>query len=409
MPLSRRAAHAVIILAGMVTARGSLRAQAQAPAEPKWYERLQFEGDIRPRYDLTYQDQGPGKENEDLRTRVRFRLRLGVTSPVGKHFQAGFRLTSNEGKNPTSGNVTLGHAEEPKTIVLDRAWASWTPGAALTMTAGKFGNPIEKPGAVFRSELVWDEDLSPEGLSETVTLLRSSKGVVRRLAVNLEQWYLLEFAKADDSWMLGGQAVLGLHPGARADLTLTGAYYNYANGPALAQAANSNDQILVSNSVVLEDGTVLEGGKLLKPDPANPFDHFRNEFRLVYGSAALHLDNALGQAGLQLYGEVVRNTAADEEGLGYQAGIGLDRLRPLPGWSLAAAWTHVERESVLSMFSYSDIGRGGTNQQGVVLLAQYRPVRNVTLSARHHIVSPIRPVQPDTPTQRLQVDVTLAF
>lgn len=409
MSLRRCAAHTAIILSGLTTATRSIRAQTPAAPDPKWYDRLRVEGDVRPRYDLTYQDQGPGKEDQDLRTRLRLRFRLGVTAPVGDHFLAGFRLATNEGKNPTSGNVSLGHAEEPKTIVLDHAWATWTPGSGFSMTAGKFANPIEKPGAVFRSELVWDEDLSPEGLGETLTLLRSSGAVVRRLAVNLEQWYLLEFATADDVWMLGGQAVLELRPGARTGLTFTGAYYDYANGPALAQAANANDQLIVSNSVVLKDGTVLEGGTPLKVDPANPFDRFLNEFRLVHGSAALHLDKVLGQAGLQVYGEAVRNTAAAAEGVGYQAGIGLDALRPVRGWSLAAAWTHVERESVLSMLSYSDLGRGGTNQEGVVLQVQYRPVRDVTLSLRHHIVHAIRPVQPDTPIQRLQADVTLAF
>jgi hypothetical protein len=61
------------------------------------------------------------------------------------------------------------------------------------------------------------------------------------------------------------------------------------------------------------------------------------------------------------------------------------------------------------MFSYSDLGRGGTNQEGLVAALQYRPVRGVTLALREHIVSPIRTVQPDTPVNRLQVDASFAF
>ena len=81
----------------------------------------------------------------------------------------------------------------------------------------------------------------------------------------------------------------------------------------------------------------------------------------------------------------------------------------LPGWSVAASWTHLEQEAVLSMFSYSDLGRGGTNLQGVIASVQYRPARNVTFGVREHVVSPIRTVQPNTHTNRLQVDVTFAF
>jgi len=384
-------------------------AAAQTAAEAKWYDRIRFEGDFRPRFDMTHQDMGEGKEDEDLRNRFRFRFRLGASATINQQFAVGFRVASNEGKNPTSGNVTFGSGTAPKTIVLDQVWATWTPNTTLSVTAGKFANPVEKPAAGFRSELVWDEDFAPEGLSETITLRRASKGLVRRVAVHLEQWYLQEYSKASDTWMLGGQALVDLKPSERATLNLAGGYYGYANVGPLAQVANGNDQVNVSNSVVLKDGTVQEGGKLIKPDPANPFDHFASGFGQLHGSAALRVDRIAGEAGLQVYGEVVHNLEADDHGTGYQFGVGLDRMRKLPGWSVAAVWVHLEQEAVLSMFSYSDLGRGGTNQEGLIAAVQYRPVRGVTLALREHIVSPIRTVQPDTPVNRLQADVSFSF
>jgi hypothetical protein len=405
--MTRRAVSLLAVLS-LLPLAGRLVAQ-QAPAEPKWYDRIRFEGDFRPRYDMTYQDMGTGKEDEDLRNRFRFRFRLGATATISKQFTVGFRVASNEGKNPTSGNVTFGSGTAPKTIGLDQVYATWTPNATLSVTAGKFHNPIEKPSAVFRSELVWDEDFAPEGLSQTVTLHKGSKGLVRRVAVNLEQWYLQEYAKSNDTWMLGGQALVDLKPGERTTLNLAGGYYGYTNIGPLAQVANSNDQVNISNSVVLKDGTVAEGGKLIKPTASNPFDHFVSGFGQVHGSVALRVDKVAGEAGLQLYGEVVHNLEADSLATGYQVGVGLDGMRKLPGWGVAAAWVHIEQEAALSMFSYSDLGRGGTNQEGLVAVVQYRPVRNVTLAARDHIVSPIRTVQPDTPINRLQIDVTFAF
>jgi hypothetical protein len=402
--------HTVPVLALLLLLPLAGRALAQqAAAEPKWYDRIRFEGDFRPRFDLTHQDLGEGMENEDLRNRLRFRFRLGASAAINQQFAVGFRVASNEGKNPTSGNVTFGSGTAPKTIVIDRVWATWTPNATLSVTAGKFANPIEKPVAGFRSELVWDEDLAPEGLTQTITLRRASRGMVRRVAVHLEQWYLQEYSRANDSWMLGGQALVDLKPAERATLNLAGGYYGYANVGPLAQVANGNSLVNISNSVVLEDGTTLEGGKLLRPDPANPFDRFASGFGQLHGSASLRLDRFAGEAGLQLYGEVVRNLEADDHGTGYQFGVGLDRIRKLPGWSVAAVWVHIEQEAVLSMFSYSDLGRGGTNLKGLIAAVQYRPVQGVTLALREHIVSPIRTVQPDTPINRLQVDVSFAF
>ena len=55
----RRPAPLFVLLALLLGA-GSLVAQ-QAPAEAKWYDRIRFEGDFRPRFDMTYQDMGQGK------------------------------------------------------------------------------------------------------------------------------------------------------------------------------------------------------------------------------------------------------------------------------------------------------------------------------------------------------------
>ena len=383
-------------------------APAQEPDQSKWYDRLRFEGDFRPRFEYIGQDMDP--EPEDLsRSRLRFRLRFGVTAPINNKLTVGFRLASNEGKNPISGNVTFGDAAVPKTIAIDKAYATWTPNSVLELTVGKFDNPLEGPSAVIASELVWDGDFTPEGLSETITLRRKSEGLVRRIAVAAQQWYLLEDSNESDTWMLGGRALADMKPGERTAITLAAGYYGFSRGRFLARAANSNDQLTVSNSVVLEDGTVVSGGQLIEPSSANPFDHFLNDFGVLDASASLRIDRVVGDAAMQLYGRVIQNAEADSLGSGLQFGAALDRMQKLPGWSVAASWTHLEQEAVLSMLSYSDLGRGGTNLQGLIAGVQYRPAPHVTFALREHIVSPIRTVQPNTQTNRLQIDVAFAF
>jgi hypothetical protein len=401
----RATAHAglvLVALASLVAVR-PLAGQSTEPA--KWYDRIQFNGDLRVRYDGIYQDL---EQDGDLRTRLRFRLRFGVTAPITTNLTAGFRLATNEGGDPTSGNVTLGSSLTSKEIAVDRAFITWAPGKVFSITGGKFASPVFRPAAVIRSEMIFDEDYAPEGLHETFKLVSRKEGLVRGFTVHLAQWYIQEYSKANDVFMLGGQGVLDLKPGERSSLTVAGGYYNYVRGKQLAQSRNSNSQIKVTNSVILRDGTLLEGGQLLKPDPDNPFDRYLYNFEMLNGSVAWQRDRTVGKAALQLYADLVHNAGAAEDRFAYYAGIGLDS-RSTPGWNFSATYTHVEQEAVLSTYSYSDLGLGGSNQKGPILQVQYRPARNVTLSARHHIVTPIKVVASDKVLQRLQVDAAVSF
>lgn len=380
---------------------------AQASPASSWTERLQLRGDFRPQYDLTSQDQGAGKESFDLRTRLRVRLRLELEARLNERLKVGLRLASNEGSNPISQNVALGRAFATKTMALDLAYVDWAPTAAVRLTAGKFPNPLYRAVGGARSQLLWDDDLSPEGLAQTVTPVNRRDGAVRRLAIHLQQWSLQEFAGETDSWMLGGQAVLDLAPRRGTSLTLAGGYYGFANVGRLARAVNTNSLLSVTNGVVLKDGTLVPGGVLLTVDPAKPVDRFAADFGLVHGAMTVGLEKAIGRTDLQLAGESVINLKADDERLAYQLVAGATGF--LPRTMLSLAYVHLERDALLSMFSYSDLGRGGTNQRGWILTVQYRAASPVTFALKEHYVRPIVAVQPNTPTHRLQLEANIAF
>lgn len=402
-----RHAHGAGLLLAVTAGSAPLHGQAATRPAPSWHERIELSGDFRPQFDLIAQDLGAGREAEDLRIRPRFRLRAGLTAKVSDRLTVGLRLASNEGTNPTSNNVALGRALAPRTMALDLAYVDWAVARGVRVTAGKFANPIVRSAAGARSQLLWDDDLMPEGLGQTITPVDRPKATVRRLAFHVQQWYLQEFAAETDSWMLGGQAVLDLAPRSLTTVTLAAGYYGFINGDRLARAANTNSQLQVSNSVILRDGTVRDEGALLLPSAANPFDRFATDFGLVHGVVSLARDRALGTAGLQLSGEAVVNTKADRERLGVQLAAGASGL--LPNLGLTLSWIHVERDALLSMFSYSDLGRGGTNQEGWILTVQHRPMRGVTLALKEHYVRPILAASSSTPTHRLQLDATLAF
>jgi hypothetical protein len=129
----------------------------------------------------------------------------------------------------------------------------WRPGV-LTINAGKFPNPM------FRvDEEVFDDDLSPEGLNETVQLLGEPCGPLDQVKIHAQQWTFQENANAQDGWMFGGQVNPLMHFG---DVQLEGGIgqYWWLNPDSIAQAANTNSVIrgFTTNRVILDSEGDIE-------------------------------------------------------------------------------------------------------------------------------------------------------
>ena len=373
--------------------------------EAKWYDRLRFEGDFRLRHETFLQD------DTASRGRFRIRARIGFTYPISSTLTTGFRLASSEPGSVTSHNVTLTGGLTGKNFNIDRAFLTWSPSSRFTMTGGKFANPLQRPAGLMRTELVFDDEVAPEGLHEQLTLVSSPQGTVRRFAILAEQWILSEVSSESDAWMMGGQGVLDLGFGSRVTTTLTAGFYGFLHGDLLARLRNTNPALFVSNSVVLQDGTILEGGQAITPPSGNLFAAFVNDFEILSASAGISIDSVVGRQPLQLYADVAENTAAADQSTGLWTGVTLGALRRAGDWSASVLYTRVETESVLSMFSYSDLGFGGTNVEGPILTAQFRPVGTLTLSYRHHMTRSVAPTggPSDRRLHRIMLDAGVSF
>jgi hypothetical protein len=211
--------------------------------------------------------------------------------------------------------------------------------------------------------------------------------------------------------MLGGQGVLDLSLGSRVNATLTAGYFGFIHSGLLARLRNTNSALVVSNAVVLQDGTVLGGGEALSPSAANPFLGFVSDFDLLNLSAGVTIERAVGRHPLQLYADLVENTGADDHSTGWWTGLSLGAIRRSGDWSASVLWTRLETDAVLSMYSYSDLGFGGTNVHGPILTAQFRPVGSLTLSYRHHLTRSVVPVGglPDRRLHRIMLDAGVSF
>jgi Putative porin len=137
---------------------------------PDWVSGYKFSGDVRGRFE---QFSGDNSALID-RTRLRYRVRLGVAVNMLENVEAGFRLSSADSKgigsqasagNSVSGNSTMQDNFSKKGIYVDAAYGKWTPinsgGWLLSATVGKMDNPFNF------TPMVFDPDITPEGAALT--------------------------------------------------------------------------------------------------------------------------------------------------------------------------------------------------------------------------------------------------
>lgn len=386
-----------------------------------WLDRFTFAGDMRVRSEGFFQESGP---NAQARVRERIRLRFGATMKISDEVLAGLRLASGDANDPISTNQTLTEEFTRKPISLDQAYITLTPKQSIglgeypwnpiTLTGGKFANPVFRPKAVMNSELIWDDDVTPEGLSETFTLWDSGEGLLRRFQINALQWTMRENARAADAWVFGGQVMGAFQILPKARLTLAAADYFFAKSDFMAQARNTNTALVLTNTVVLRDGTIVKGGFPIAPGTGNKqIKSYLGGFNIINPSVQLDYDTGYPKWPLAVMADLAyNNDAGTNKNWAVWAGASLGATKNPGDWAFSALWGHVETDSVVSFFTYSDFGRsGGTNVEGPFVKIDYMLFPRLTLTAKNHFVSFIdRPKgQSNSMVNRFQLDAVLSF
>ncbi|MBT0962707.1 putative porin [Denitromonas iodatirespirans] len=176
-------------------------------AIPEWVSRIQWEGDVRLRFqsDRYADDNTPaanyanalgvtpgtgvpavsgsgapyvtrnagaaevsdngtaiGNVTDDV-NRWRVRARLGVLARLSNSVSAGVRMATGNTGDRVSTNQTLGQNLNKYTFVLDRAYINYAPFEWLKLSGGRIPNPW------FATDLVWDDDLNFEGVAATAS------------------------------------------------------------------------------------------------------------------------------------------------------------------------------------------------------------------------------------------------
>ncbi len=311
---------------------------APTPSTPSWTDRIKLSGDFRYRHESIDAEFADG-----TRHRNRIRARPAITAEVSESVDVGLGLATG-GEEPTSSNQTLGGAFSKKPINVDLAYFNWrTPLDGLAVTAGKYKNPLYRPGD---SALLWDSDLRPEGANVTF----KSGGWKM---TGLMNW--ITESSGSDSLAFGGQVAWSAPIGEGRNLLIGTGYYDLSD---------------VKNQPVPFDGNP-RGNSV---DAANNY---------VYGYEELEFfgqfDFQLGDRPVQLYANYVQNLDASDYDVGWTVGGHVQFMHGKRPWELGYAYEHLEPDAVFAMFTDSDFIGGGTDGRGHIFYGSYSLTKNIAL------------------------------
>ncbi len=350
------------------------------PETLKWVEKLKFYGDFRYRYENVSRESS-GTE-ADAVNRNRIRVRLGLTAQVNDETTFDMRLATGKSDDPTSTNQNMGDSWTYKGIWLDRAYMTWKPGSVegLSVLLGKLGNPFVTVG---KNQLIWDSDLSMEGIAAQYNLKLSD---ATSLFANAGGFYVrLDDSDTDSISMFGAQGGVTHKFNDDNKLTAGIGYFDYGN--------------LVGETYLLgtsSKGNSYNGGYL--------YDYNLFETFAEYGTKIAGLP-------VSIYGDYVVNTASQvKDDTGWLIGTSINKCKDPGSWEFSYDYRDLERDAVVGTFSDSDFIGGGTDGKGHRFGVTYQLAKNTQAGISYFMNDKYNTTTKDYDNyNRLQLDMMVKF
>jgi len=326
-------------------------------------ERINWFGDMRLRYEMVDRASDNSTANDadgHLDTdRPRIRFRFGAMAHVYKDLDIVLRLSTGGDDASTSGNTTLDGTFGNEAISLNLAYSSWKVMDGLTLQGGKVTNPFMK------SEVIWDNDVNPEGLSE-IFQKTSGDTTLQFIAGQyiVEETDRTNNIDSDDVVLLAWQAQI--HQKTKAGkFKLAIALYDYNHltdqGSAITNQLGSGDG--QRNSQIT--------GTNVNTTNMHIFD-FMGQWSSPLGSkhGSLFYEHAVNTDADAPAGN---NTIAQDLDTAWQLGFkfGDKNVKKSGQWQIKTLYRVVQQDAVFYPLTDSDFHQGGTNAKGIELGAKY--------------------------------------
>ncbi len=349
------------------TATSFLLSTPAVAAEESWTDRLSFKGDVRIRYE------GIDEQFESNRDRMRFRARFGLTAKVQDDLKVVIQLATG-GDNPVSTNQTFDDGFSTKDIGLDLAYVDWKMNDNITLNAGKMKNPMYRAG---KAPLIWDGDLNPEGIAAKFSS-GAFFGTVGGFSAE-------ERSSADDSLLFVVQGGAKVEIADAGTLTAGIGYFSYTDTIGNAPFFNGRAR---GNSVDMNGDYIYE---------------YRNSELFA------QFDTKLNDWAFQVFAQFTKNHEANGEDSAYSIGAKLGSAKDKGDMEFGWLYQDIEADAVISTFTDSDFGGGGTDAKGHIMKAKYALSKKVFLGGTLFLNEIDRFQGTEHDYNRIQIDLEFKF
>lgn len=348
---------------------------------PDWVNKIKLTGDIRLRYQGEKTDE---KADSPQRDRYRIRWRVGAVAKVTDDWEAGFGFASG-GDDPRSTNQTLYNTFNTPDARLDYAYVKYSPFQFLSLTGGKFSNPLWAP-----KDLLWDTDIMTDGVAAHIThkFNDAFKVFVTPAFLILDE--LSKTTKDPNLFVVqaGLEGSFGMPY-----YKVAGTYYgfNHLKGNSFTFSAKSNS--LDSNSKLLYDYDSFAGDAEVGVNLPGPVPTVAAFAQYVLSDA----DDDLDKDG-------------HKDNRGYLVGlmVGHKKIGKLLDWQFKYNYRELQRDAWPDFLPDSDFYGGATDSKGHEFELTVGLAKNVTFGLDYYRAKPIRK-HPEREQDLIQADLVVKW
>lgn len=349
-------------------------------------EKIHFAGDLRLRYEskeTRYKDNNESTNKYTYHNRYRLRLEAIVDLTRNLKFDVGMR--SGYG-NPTSGNQTF---LDDKALS-DYFWQSLRfnilnlsyKDKNTKIKIGRHPYMIYRP---IKSQLIWDNDLSFNGISYRY----ENNSFIVNIGAN-QPTYAERVTAKDTINLYFAQYVQKIKL-QDAKLNLGTAFYYY-------DGVKGNTPIYATNKGTGMGNTLVNGV-------------FKNDYHILEAFGEYKVKNLLGKP-FAIAIDLAYNSATSDKNFGYDIGFQIGKAKKVHDWQLKYSYTDTQADAVLGAHSDSDNFGGGTAAKGHAIRAKYKFGKKTYLAATlffNTLDEGKKENKPEADYERVQLDTIIKF
>ncbi len=318
-------------------------ATGKSASMPSWVQNIKLKGDTRLRYQYKHEQ---AANNYAKDTHIgRIRLRLGLDAKVNDKLMTGIGIASGSG-DPRSTNMTFGNYNEKKTVVLDYAYAKYSPFAWMNVVGGKMllNDALWEP-----TDLIWDTDITPEG-----GIFQFNKKLGAKLSMFLNAGVLI--VDDDSSTDANPPTAYIVQPGAS---------YKVNDNVSLKGSVSFQSFDNIKGHVSSSHSSQSNTGNITKGVSSYTYD-----YQMLNPAIELKITEPLKIIGssvetLKLFGEFMNNFDVDDDGTGFSLGfqLGNDKIEKWGDWQFKYIYAMLGKDAVLDVLPDSDRLGGKTGMR----------------------------------------------